>query len=49
LGDNGFHSYLDAASVQRHGNQMGVFHSPFSARKDKMGVLVNFPKLFKET
>ena len=47
LGDNGFHGYLDAASVYRYSNQMGIFNAPFSTRKDKTGMAVNVPEFFK--
>ena len=49
LGDNGFHGCLDAAPVQRHGHQMGVFHPSLPTRKDKPGMPMNLPEILEDT
>ena len=43
--DHGLHGNLDSSLVQRLVNEVGIFESSFSTRKDKVGMPVSLPKV----
>ena len=49
LSDNGFHGGLDAASLQRPVNHVGISQPPFSVWKEKTGMFVNGPEISQDT